>query len=110
MIGRFADCRRNHAGGSRCFQRTGTLLQGRAGGADIVHQQNLLAVQHFTAVAVLLCAAAFPTAARTVTLTAGPLVLRGVTVLGELGDVLVLSNSADNRFYLVCTDTIGFFG
>ena len=49
-------------------------------------------------------------AARTVTLTAGPLVLRGVTVLGELGDVLVLSNSADNRFYLVCADTIGFFG
>ena len=49
-------------------------------------------------------------AARTVTLTAGPLVLRGVTVLGELGDVLVLANSADSRFYLVCSGKIGFLG
>jgi len=49
-------------------------------------------------------------AARTITLTAGALVLRGVTVLGELGDVLVLANSTDSRFYLVCADRIGFFG
>mgnify|MGYP006980648842 CR=1 FL=1 len=46
----------------------------------------------------------------TVSLTAGPLVLGNVSVLGEVGDVLILANSEDRLFYFVCRSTIGFIG
>lgn len=49
-------------------------------------------------------------AARTATVTAGPLAVYNSVVLGTLGDVLVLANSTDSRFYLVCADKIGFIG
>lgn len=50
------------------------------------------------------------TVARSVTLTAGPLLLSNVTVLGQIGDVLVLANSTTFRLYLVCADKIAFLG
>lgn len=50
------------------------------------------------------------TVARSVTLTAGPLLLSNVTVLGQIGDVLVLANSTTFRIYLVCADKIAFLG
>ncbi len=50
------------------------------------------------------------TVARSVTLTAGPLLLTNVTVLGQVGNILVLSNSTDFRIYLVCADKIAFLG
>ena len=46
----------------------------------------------------------------TVSLTAGPLVLGNVSVLGEVGDVLILANSEDRLFYFVCRSNIGFIG
>lgn len=45
---------------------------------------------------------------RKVTIVAGPLVLQGVTLLGTVGNVLVLSNSANNRIYFVCVNQIQF--
>jgi len=45
---------------------------------------------------------------RRVTLVAGPLVLQGVTLLGTVGNVLVLSNSTNNRIYFVCVNQIQF--
>lgn len=50
------------------------------------------------------------TVARSVTLTAGPLLLSNVTVLGQIGDVLILANSTTFRIYLVCADKIAFLG
>ena len=46
----------------------------------------------------------------TVSLTAGPLVVGNASVLGEVGDVLILANSEDRLFYFVCRSTIGFIG
>lgn len=45
---------------------------------------------------------------RMVSVVAGPLVLQGVTLLGTVGNVLVLSNSANNRIYFVCVNQIQF--
>lgn len=47
---------------------------------------------------------------RLATLTAGPLVLQDVTVLGSLGSVLVLADEALGRFYLVCANTVETLG
>ena len=47
---------------------------------------------------------------RTATLTAGPLVLQNVTVLGSVGSALVLSSEELNRFYLVCANAVEFLG
>lgn len=49
-------------------------------------------------------------AQQTVSLAAGPLLLENAAVLGELGSVLVLANSTDFRFYLVCANKIDFIG
>lgn len=49
-------------------------------------------------------------AARSATVTAGPLAVFNAAVLGTLGDVLVLANSTDNRVYFVCADKIAFIG
>lgn len=47
---------------------------------------------------------------RRVSLTAGLLVLRNVTLLGTVGNVLVLSNDADGRLYFVCVNGVQFIG
>lgn len=47
---------------------------------------------------------------RRVTLAAGLLVLQGVTLLGTLGNVLVLANDADQRIYFVCASKVQFLG
>ena len=44
------------------------------------------------------------------TLAAGPLLVENALVLGQLGKLLVLANSTDGRFYLVCADKIDFIG
>ena len=44
------------------------------------------------------------TIGRTVSLTAGNLTVAGVTVLGRIGEVIVLANDTDRRFYFVCAD------
>lgn len=49
-------------------------------------------------------------AVRTTTLTAGPLLVKNAAILGQIGDILVLANSADYRFYLVCANKIAFLG
>ena len=36
--------------------------------------------------------------------------LGNVSVLGEVGDVLILANSEDRLFYFVCRSAIGFIG
>lgn len=46
----------------------------------------------------------------TVSVTAGPLLIGNASVLGTLGDVLILANSTDQRFYFVCRSAIGFIG
>ena len=46
----------------------------------------------------------------TATLAAGPLLVENALVLGQLGKLLVLANSTDGRFYLVCADKIDFIG
>ena len=43
-------------------------------------------------------------------LVAGLLVLNGVTLLGTVGNVLVLANDADNRLYFVCVNSVQFIG
>lgn len=40
------------------------------------------------------------------TLVAGLLALRNVSVLGTIGNVLVLGNDTDNRFYFVCANKV----
>ena len=45
---------------------------------------------------------------RQVSIVAGPLVLQGVTLLGTVGNVLVLANSSNNRIYFVCVNQIQF--
>ena len=47
---------------------------------------------------------------RRVSLTAGLLVLRNATLLGTVGNVLVLCNDADNRLYFVCVNSVQFVG
>ena len=47
---------------------------------------------------------------RRVSLTAGLLVLRNVTLLGAVGNVLVLCNDADCRLYFVCVNSVQFVG
>lgn len=47
---------------------------------------------------------------RRVSLIAGLLVLKGVTLLGTVGNVLVLSNDKANRIYFVCVNSIQFVG
>ena len=47
---------------------------------------------------------------RMATLTAGPLVLQNVTVLGSLGSALVLADEALSRFYLVCANAVEAIG
>ena len=47
---------------------------------------------------------------RRVSLTAGLLVLQNVTLLGTVGNVLVLCNDADNRLYFVCVNGVQFIG
>lgn len=46
--------------------------------------------------------------AHTVSLTAGNLLLVGASLLGTIGNALVLSNDAENRFYFVCTEKVAF--
>lgn len=46
----------------------------------------------------------------TATVAAGPLLVENALVLGQLGQLLVLANSTDGRFYLVCADKIDFIG
>ncbi|MBQ1264461.1 MAG: hypothetical protein IIY04_03485 [Oscillospiraceae bacterium] len=48
--------------------------------------------------------------ARTISLTAGNLLLVGATLLGAIGDVLILSNDGENRFYFVCAEQVQFIG
>ena len=43
---------------------------------------------------------------RTVSLTAGPLLVANAAVLGSVGDVLVLANDEQNRFYYVCSSAV----
>lgn len=47
---------------------------------------------------------------RTATLAAGPLLVENAQVLGQMGDLLVLANSTDERIYLVCADQVDFIG
>lgn len=47
---------------------------------------------------------------RQATITVGPLVLQNVTVLGSIGSVLVLTDEALNRVYLVCSNAIEAIG
>ena len=47
---------------------------------------------------------------RRVSLVAGLLILNSVTLLGTVGNVLVLSNDTENRLYFVCVNSIQFIG
>lgn len=47
---------------------------------------------------------------RKVTLAAGQLILQGVTLLGTLGNVLVLANDDNQRIYFVCANKVQFLG
>ncbi len=47
---------------------------------------------------------------RRVSLVAGLLVLQNVTLLGTVGNVLVLSNDTDDRLYFVCVNSVQFIG
>lgn len=47
---------------------------------------------------------------RAVSLTAGPLLVANAAVLGSVGDVLVLANDEDSRFYFVCSSTVDLLG
>ena len=47
---------------------------------------------------------------RSVSLTAGNLLLVGGTLLGTIGNALILANDAENRFYFVCADQVEFLG
>lgn len=63
--------------------------------------------QECTGIAEALTTAA---AVRASTLTAGPLVVQNSTILGKVGNVLVVANSTDARFYLICADKVDFMG
>ena len=47
---------------------------------------------------------------RRVSLTAGLLALKNVTLMGAVGNVLVLCNDADGRLYFVCVNSVQFVG
>lgn len=47
---------------------------------------------------------------RRVSLAVGPLILRNVTLLGTVGNVLVLANETDKRLYFVCVNSVQFIG
>lgn len=47
---------------------------------------------------------------RSLSLTAGPLQLVGVSLLGAVGGVMVLANDDDERIYFVCSDSVEFVG
>lgn len=49
-------------------------------------------------------------ASHAVTVVVGPLVVENSTILGQIGNVLVLSNATDNRFYFICANAIDFIG
>lgn len=49
-------------------------------------------------------------AVRASTLTAGPLIVQNSAILGRVGDVLVMANSTDERFYFICADKVDFMG
>ena len=49
-------------------------------------------------------------AVRTSTVAAGPLVVENSVILGQLGDILVMANSTDNRFYFICANKIDYMG
>ena len=49
-------------------------------------------------------------AIRASTVVAGPLVVTNSAILGQLGNVLVMANSTDNRFYFICANKIDFMG
>lgn len=49
-------------------------------------------------------------AVRASTVTAGPLIVQNSTILGQLGSILVMANSTDNRFYFICANAIDFLG
>ena len=49
-------------------------------------------------------------AVRTSTVAAGPLVVENSAILGQLGDVLVMANSTDSRFYFICANKIDYMG
>ena len=63
--------------------------------------------QECTSVAEALTSAA---AVRASTITAGPLVVENSTIIGQLGNVLVMANAASNRFYLICANKVGVIG
>ena len=49
-------------------------------------------------------------AVRASTLTAGPLIVQNSAILGKVGDVLVMANATDERFYFICADKVDFMG
>ncbi len=49
-------------------------------------------------------------AVRASTVIAGPLVVQNSTIIGQIGSILVMANSTDNRFYFICANAIDFMG
>ncbi len=49
-------------------------------------------------------------AVRASTVVAGPLVVQNSTIIGQIGSILVMANSTDNRFYFICANAIDFMG
>ena len=49
-------------------------------------------------------------AIRASTVTTGPLIVQNSTIIGQSGNILVMANSTDNRFYLICADKIDYMG
>lgn len=49
-------------------------------------------------------------AIRASTVAAGPLIVENSVILGQLGNILVMANSTNNRFYFLCADKIDFIG
>lgn len=47
---------------------------------------------------------------RTLSVTAGPLLVANAAVLGSVGDVVALANDADRRFYFICDSSVDFIG
>ena len=43
-------------------------------------------------------------------LTAGPLLLKDVTLLGAIGSALILANDSARRIYYVCAEDVEFLG
>ena len=49
-------------------------------------------------------------AVRASTLTTGPLIVQNSAIIGKIGDVLVMANATDERFYFICADKVDFMG